>query len=411
MSAVLVLMGLLVLAYLGSFLVAGRTATGVGLPSGVEFAALGFVLGPRVLGIVGGDTLAAFEPVVHVAVGWLAFAVGLNFAHAGGKRVRAGSVIFATFSAALTGCAAAAAAWSAAAFFDAGATTTERVLLAGGIGAACAETTRHAVRWVLERHGAEGPLADRLNELAHTDDFLPLLAVACLFALAPVAGVGVSLRPWEWPAVTVAFGLVLGAGIALLVRTVIEAEDTWGLLFGVTLIGIGASARLGLSSLTTCFFAGLATSLLSRHGPQLRAMVAPTERPVLLPALLLAGARLDFRANAALPWIAGAAIVARVAAKIAVGWALAAVSSPARRGGALVGLSLLSSGALAMSIGLAFALRFPGSVGDTVLAVAILSATIGEFVGPVRLRNALQRAGELRTVTSEPPREGLEGAA
>ena len=132
-------------------------------------------------------------------------------------------------------------------------------------------------------------------------------------------------------------------------------------------------------------------------------MVAPTERPVLLPALLLAGARLDFRANAALPWIAGGAILARVAAKVAIGWVLAGVSRPARRGGVLVGLSLLSSGALAMSIGLAFALRFPGSVGDTVLAVAILSATIGEFVGPVRLRNALQRAGELRAGAAESP--------
>src|SRR5256886_12076636 len=91
----------------------------------------------------------------------------------------------------------------------------------------------------------------------------------------------------------------------------------------------------------------------SRHGRALRAMVVPTERPVLLPALLLAGARLDFRATAALPWIAAAAIGARIVCKIVTGWMLAAVSAPARKGGPWVGLSLLSSGALAMSIGLA----------------------------------------------------------
>jgi len=61
----------------------------------------------------------------------------------------------------------------------------------------------------------------------------------------------------------------------------------------------------------------------------------------------------------------------------------------------LVGLSLLSSGALSMSIGLVFALRFPGAVGDTVLVVAVLSATVGEFVGPVRLRRTLRMAGEI----------------
>ena len=67
----------------------------------------------------------------------------------------------------------------------------------------------------------------------------------------------------------------------------------------------------------------------------------------------------------------------------------------ARKAGPLVGLSLLPSGALAISIGLAFALRFPGPVGDTVLTVAAITATAGEFLGPARLRRALRSAGEV----------------
>jgi hypothetical protein len=55
----------------------------------------------------------------------------------------------------------------------------------------------------------------------------------------------------------------------------------------------------------------------------------------------------------------------------------------------------MSSGALAISIGLAFALRFPGQVGDSVLVVAAVSALFGEFVGPVRLRLSLVHAGEI----------------
>jgi hypothetical protein len=410
LNAVVLLMGLLVLSYLGSFLVAGRTVSGAGLPSGVEYAALGFVLGPQALDIVGFDTLTSFEPVVQVALGWLAFAVGLDFGYAGERRVRGGSLALGTVAAILTGGAVAAATWFTARRFQVGTTATERVLLAGGIGAACSETTRHAVRWVVERHGARGPLADRLNELAHADDLLPLLAVAVLFALEPTRSVAVKVPLRDWPALTVGLGLLLGAGAALLLRSELRLEDAWGLLFGVALIGIGASARLGLSTLTASFSAGLALSVLSRHGRELRAMVAPTERPVLLPALLLAGARLDFRASAALPWIAAAAIGARLLAKVVMGGVLAAVSAPARKGGALVGLSLLSSGALSMSIGLAFALRFPGAVGDTVLVVAVLSATIGEFVGPVRLRRTLQMAGEIdgksSTVDDDAPNAG-----
>ncbi|MGA7122429.1 MAG: potassium transporter Kef [Polyangiaceae bacterium] len=401
MNAVLLLMALLVLAYLGSFIAAGRTAHGVGLPSGVEYAALGFVLGPGALDIVGAETLAAFEPIAQVALGWLAFAVGLDFGYAGERRVRGGSLALGTLGALGTGAASAAATWFVAGYFRFGGTAVERVLLAGGIGAACSETARHAVRWVVERYGARGPVADRLNELAHADQLVPLCAVAVLFALEPTRGTSVPVPLRDWPALTGVLGLGLGASAALLMRGEPRLEDAWALLFGVTLIDIGASARLGLSTLTASFFAGLATSLLSRHGRALREMVAPSERPVLLPALLLAGARLDFHATGALPWIAAGAIGARIAAKVVIGWALAAIAPAARKGGVLLGLSLLSSGALSVSIGLAFALRFPGAVGDTVLVVAVLSAIVGEFVGPVRLRRTLELAGEVQMA---PPR-------
>ncbi len=108
----------------------------------------------------------------------------------------------------------------------------------------------------------------------------------------------------------------------------------------------------------------------------------------------------------ALPWIAGAAIGARLLAKVVVGWMLAISSRSARKAGPLVGLSLLSSGGLAVCVGLAFALRFPGTVGDTVLAIAVLSATVGEFLGPVRLRRALRAAGEIRDAESASSERG-----
>jgi len=379
LNAVLLLVGLLVLSYLGSFLVGGRTARGAGLPSGVEYVALGFVLGPQALDLVGGDMLAAFEPVVQVALGWLAFAVGLDFGYAGERRARAGNFALATLGALLTGGAVAGATWLVVRRFHVGATVTEQLLMAGGVGVACSETTRHAVRWVVDRHSAQGPLAEQLNEIAHTDDLLPLVAVAVLFSLAPATTIPMRFPLLEWPAITIGLGLLLGAGAALLVRSELKLDETWAILFG-----------------------GIAVSLLSKHGRELRAMVAPTERPVLLPALLLAGAHLSFHDNPRLPWIAVTAIAMRFAAKIVVGWILTAASPAARKAGGLVGLSLMSSGALAMSIGLAFALRFPGMLGDTVLVVAALSATVGEFVGPASLRMALKRAGEIDEARAAP---------
>jgi Kef-type K+ transport system membrane component KefB len=400
-NTILLLMGLLLLSYLGSFFGGnGRSAgsvRGVGLPSGVEYVALGFLLGPQALGLVGGDTLGTFEPVVQVALGWLAFALGLDYGYTGDGRVRASSLGLGTLAAVLTGAAAAAAAWVAVAKLDVGARFVDHLLLAGGVGAVCSDTGRQAVRWTLERHGARGPLADRLNELAHADGLVPFVAAAALFALDPTPHVPVRFPLWEWPAMTLALGAALGAGAALLMRSELLQEDTWGVLLGISLIAIGTSARLGLSTLTACFAAGLALSLLSRYGGELRAMVAPTERPVLLPALLLAGARLDLRASSALLWIAAAAVGARLAAKIGVGLLLASGSRSARQAGPLVGLSIVSSGPVAMSIGMVFALRFPGRVGDSVLVVAAVAAAVGEVIGPASLRRALENAGETRS--------------
>jgi hypothetical protein len=408
-NAILLLMGLLVLSYLGSFLVTRRSVGSAGLPSGVEYTALGYLLGPHALGLIGPDDLKAFEPVVQVALGWLAFGIGLEFGFAEARRVPFGRIVFASLGALVTGVAVAAATWGALVALRVDLTATQRFLLAGGIGAACSETTRHAVTWIVNRYGARGVLAELLDDVAQVDDLLPLLAVSLLFALdrsdaAAVVTLGTPVR--DLPAITATIGLVLGAGAALLLRSEMRIEDTWTILFGVALLTIGTAARLGLSTLTASFFMGLAVSLLSHHGRQLRAMVGPTERPVLLPALLLAGAHLDFQSSRALPWIAAAAIGTRVLVKIVLGWGLAAASPAARKGGPLVGLSLMSSGSLAMCIGLAFALRIPGVVGDTVLAVAAISATAGEFIGPARLRRTLQLTGELdpETATTAAPR-------
>jgi hypothetical protein len=405
-NAILILVGLLVLSYLGSFLVGGRSVRGIGLPSGVEYVALGFVLGPHALGLVGGDNLAAFEPVVQVALGWLAFVIGLDFGFVGEKRVRVGSLVLGSLSALLAGGAAASAVWFTMDRLGIGGSMTERILLAGGAGAACSQTTRHAIRWIVDRHDGRGPLADRINELAHTDDFLPLVAVSILFALEPARDVAMKVPLRDWPAITIGLGLLMGAGAALLLRIEMPIEDTWAVLFGVSLIAIGTATRLAISTLTVCFFMGIAVSVLTAHRDELRGMVGPTERPVLLPALVLAGARIDFRASPALPWLAAADITGRIVAKIVTGWLLAAGSRPARKAGPLVGLSLMSAGALAMCIGLAFALRFPGVVGDSVLVISALAATVGEFVGPIRLRRALLAAGEIVETKAPPTTDG-----
>jgi Kef-type K+ transport system membrane component KefB len=398
-NPLVLLMGLLVLAYVGSFLVGGHSIRGVGLPSGAEYIVLGVVLGPSVTGLVERSMLETFDPIADVAVGWIALLIGFGFGVDGGRRARVGALFGGTVFALFTGGAIFATLW-----FVTGKLMPlhglDRILLVGGIAAACSETTRQAVRWVTERHGATGPLSTLLGELSQCDDLAPIVAVVLLFALSAPGHLPWTIVPWQWAFVTVGFGAVLGALGALLLGRDFRKNESWGVLLGLGVMGIGISARLGLSSIGTMFVMGLVISLLSRHRAALREMVSSTDRPVLHPALLLAGAHVDLGGLGSIAFLILFTVAARMMAKAASGLLLEVFVRAARPAGAMLGLGLLSSGTLSMTIGLAFALRFPGTVGDAVLGVAATATVFGEFVGPTSLRVSLKQAGEIRV--SEP---------
>lgn len=392
-DAIWLLLGLLLLSYLGSFLFGGHVIRGIGLPSGVEYVVLGFVVGPAVLGALERSTLASFDSIARVAVGWLMLVVGVTYGSRRGRRVRPSRLLGGCLAALFTGGLVGALVWLAIPL-RAELDPLNRLLLAGGIGAVSAETTRSAVRWVVERHQASGPLSELIGDLAEGDDLVSLLALAALFALVP-AELAIPVSRPALVLITIALGVVLGGIAAALLRLSSSIEEAWGVLLGVSLLAIGVSTRLGLSTITSMFALGLTLSLLSPNRGQLAAMMEPTERPVMLPALLLAGAHVDFAAAPWIPAVAGLALAARVLAKGLVGAALVASWLPARRAGARLGLGLLPSGALTMSVGFAFAMRFPGAIGDAVLVAASVITLFGEFVGLGALRGALARAGEI----------------
>ncbi len=406
MNALLLFMGLLVLSYIGSFLVGGRALRGVGLPSGAEYVALGFVLGPHVLGLVERSMLESFEPIVHVALGWLALVIGIDYGWAGERRVGPKSLVLGLLSALVTGGGVATAVLLVLSKVSLVPTRMDGWLLAGGLGAAGAETTRHAVRWVTERHGAKGRLSNLLNELSHADDAVPLIVLAVLFAVTQKQ----AQVPWQvplygWVLVTIVLGLVLGAVAALLLGGEFTLHATWGVLFGTSMLAIGTAGRLDVAGLAVMFFMGVAMASVSPHHTLLREAVAPTERPVLLPALVLAGARIDLNVlrSRYVVLVLAAALVARVAGKLLSGL-LVKLTRAGRGASPAVGLALLSSGALSMAIGLSFALRFPGIVGDTVLLASVISAVFGEFVAPATLRRVLAGVGEVPEAAPESTR-------
>lgn len=408
MGSIALLMGLLVLSYLGSLLVgSGRTR---GLASGVEFIGLGFIVGPRALGFIERGMIADFEPIVQVALGWFAFVLGLDFGRVEGRRVSRASAAIGIACALVTGVIVGAAVWQ---FFRLteipGVDRQASLLLAAGAGAACAETSRYGAAWAQSRWNAKGPVSQLLVDIGASDDLAPLVAAGVVFTLAPTpAGVTLGLPMIGWFVASGGIGVLLGVVTALLLRDV-EGDAVWSAVIGTVLLVVGTAARFGACTVFITFAMGIALAAGSPSRRALRQLVGPTERAVLYPMLLLAGARLDpwiLVENRMLGALVALVILARIAAKLLSGLVVRAGAPAARPAGPLLGIVLLSAGPVSVSCGFVCALRFPGVVGDTLLLAAVASVILGELVSTLGLRGLLLETGEiaLPAPAAPPPR-------
>jgi Kef-type K+ transport system membrane component KefB len=134
----------------------------------------------------------------------------------------------------------------------------------------------------------------------------------------------------------------------------------------------------------------------SRHRLEIKAMLMPTEKPVLLPVALLAGAYLNLKLPTGVFLLVALAVAAKVVVRMLLGACLGA--GPARGTGIDFGLSMLASGGFSIAAALAVSTRVPGVASDAVLLFAVVSTILGEILGPAALRRSLERARELHVV-------------
>lgn len=390
------LLGLLLLAYLGSNLVGGRAIRGFGLPSGSEYLVLGFALGPHVLDVIGRSLALTFEPIVLVGTGWLALVIGVGYVRVADRYIKPSRAAAGALLGVLSCTAVAAAVYFAAPYcgIKPGFPT---IALALGMGACASATTRHSVRWVVERHGARGPLADFAADAARASALVPPLALTLLFALAPggaLPSVPVIMRV----GITLGLGAGLGIVAVLLLGRDFRRDESWGVLLGTGLLCVGAADRGGLSLLGAMIAMGL-TLAASRHRLEIKAMLTPTEKPVLLPVTVLAGAYVNLKLPPLVFGLVVVAVLAKIVVRVVLGILLGA--GPARGTGADFGLSMLASGGFTIAAALAFSTRVPGVAADAVLLFAVVSTLLGEWLAPAALRRSLSRAGELHVVPED----------
>jgi hypothetical protein len=396
MSAVALLLGLLVVAYVGSHLMGGR-GDAFRLASGAEYLLLGAALGPYALGAVERSTLYAFQPLAVIGTAWITLVIGVGYGFREGRRISFRGLVTGLLVSALSG---ASGAFAAFAFLRRTSSLEgeQLLLVAGGAGLVACETTRHAVRWAVARHGAQGPLVKLIGEVTECDELVPLIGIAVLFPLVSPPAVAARLPPWGWLALTPVLGALLGGTAAALLRAEPRASGGWGVIIGAALLGTGIAYRLGLSPQAVTFCIGLSLSALSRHRSELRIMLGRSEQAVLLPILMISGGETVVKDMRLVFGLLAVVFLARLAARFVLAPVLAALSGVQKSVTPALAVGLMPSGALSVTLGLAFESRFHGVVGDTVLALSVGLAIAGEVVGPSALRRALARAGELTQI-------------
>lgn len=398
MSAGWVLLGLLALAFVGSSIARGRGVSGFGLPSGSEWLIGGVLVGPQMFGVVKSRGLEGFEPLLAVGSGWIALSAGQRLALSGKEtwarsgRGSTGKLLGLTI-ALLSAVAVAIPAFLALTYLSSE-TLLVRIGTALYLGIALAGSTRQLLDWAIERLGAKGPLTSQLDEVIGSGELVSLLGTAPLTVL--VASNVQDLRAMVILALLpVGVGLAFGKLGAVLLRVEVRVAETWAILLGILLLSVGISMRFGASVVATGLVLGWALGRDSRTGREIHMLVQPTEGTVLLPLLVVAGAKVDWLALGALGWVVAGAVLVRLLAKVLGSRYLLRYFCGEPTQALPIGATLSTTGETAILIGVAYWLSVRGELGPIVLATAVAGAFAGEFWGAWGIRSALLLAREL----------------
>jgi Kef-type K+ transport system membrane component KefB len=408
---VLTMIGLMIaVSFLGS-----KLFQRVGIPQVVGFIVIGVVLGPSFLNLVPLDLSEQLLFVSEIALGLIGFDIGSHLLFSDLRRLGR-SILFILF-------------------FESVGTF---VLVTGGIyaltqslhtalifGALASATAPAATVDVLAEYDAKGPLTTSLLAVVGMDDALALVlySIAASFAEALLAGSGTPslLQTLELPLFEIGGSVVLGLGLGLLLDRIMcrmkVQHDAMAVSIGFVLLGVGLSEALGFSLILTTMILGMVVvNRCAEHGRHIRYTIEQAGPVIYVLFFTLVGARFQIKLLPSMGLLGLTYIVLRSSGKFFGAWLGGTLggAEPAVRDN--LGLGLLSQAGVAIGLALASAKRF-GAYGDEgqllgALIINVITATtfVVQIVGPICVKLAISRAGEIGRATLEHDAWASEGS-
>ncbi len=392
-----------ILLSLGLFLLLGLTGGRLlgrfGVPQVVGYILVGVLLGDSVLGLASREILENLGPMTSLALAFIGFMVGgeLN----GELLMKYGrqflSILLCEGLLAMA--------------LVCGLTilATGNVALGILLGALSSATAPAATVDVLWEYRARGPLTSTILAIVALDDALALLLYGFAFAFADalIAGGPLSVQSMVFlPLVTIIGSLALGVLAGLAVDTVMQAIDKRAdrliILVASILLVSGLALWLDLSLILTSMALGI--TLTNRHPERNESCFTIAREftpPLYLVFFLFVGARLQIGLLPSMGILGGLYVLGRTVGKLAGSWLGATLSKAAPAVRKYLGFALFSQAGVAIGLALDVHQHFSGlgpageALGYTVINVIAATTLLVQIIGPVSVKFAIGRAGEI----------------
>lgn len=401
--------GALVLAFLfvAALVVARLSSTVKYLPKVTAYLLVGLIAGPYAAGLIGKEFLDQMQVVKEIALGLIMFLVGTDLTMKTMGPIRKSANRMAVADVLLT-------------FTLVGGGCTGVLLLTGGdwrlgviMGSFAIATAPAATLAVVREHNADGPVAWHIQgHVARTDiAALALFGLLSPFLLLTVGDDFVErgiLPSLQW--VLLPFPIGLGIGLAMAYLETLDESPALRMLLALGgLMGALGLAHTGeCSEILTVLTAGFVYGNSTIKKAPLREQLRTLEVPLFVIFFILSGAKLDVRALAALGLIGGVFLVLRTIGKTVGPWLGARWGGLPRPQVRLLSVSMLSQSAIALAISGVMQSRMSGDpLAENVLTIVLGAVLVFEIIGPILVKYAIIRSGEVSIVNAVKHKERI----
>jgi Kef-type K+ transport system membrane component KefB len=387
-----------------------------GIPQVVGFIVIGVVLGPSLLNVVPLELSQELIFISEIALGLIGFDIGSHLLLSELRQLGR-SILFilmfealGTFALVTLGIYLITQSWYTALIF----------------GALASATAPAATVDVLAEYDAKGPLTTSLLAVVGMDDALALVlySVAAAFAesLLAQSGPPTVSQILRLPLLEIGGSIVLGVGLGLVLDRIMcrmqVQHDAMAVSIGFVFLCVGLSEAFGFSLILTTMILGMViVNRCAEHGRHVRFTIEQAGPVIYVLFFTLVGARFQIALLPAMGLLGLAYVLLRSAGKYFGAWLGGTVgrAEPAVRDN--LGLGLLSQAGVAIGLALASASRFSayGEEGQLLgaLIINVITATtfVVQIVGPICVKLAISRAGEIGRAALEHDAWASEGSA